>query len=256
MNNQGWIKLDRKILDCWIWVEPEPFSKRDAWIDLLLLANHKDAKTTFDGKLITVKRGQRLTSVRSLGERWMWGKTKVLNFLRLLESDKMIVRQADSRKTLITIVNYDKFQGSDIDSETLTRQSQDSHETVTGQSPSTNKNDKNDKNEKNNNKIRAREEEPEAPVELIPLSDGSGWRPTMSEYEEYGRLFPDVDIDAEFRSMRAWCLANSKKTRNGIRRFVNSWLTRAQDSPKKKLKKGGTQSVDDYMLAVIRGEAI
>ena len=75
--------------------------------------------------------------------------------------------------------------------------------------------------------------EEEAPVELIPLSDNSGWRPTMSEYEEFERLYPDVDLEQEFRKMRGWCLSNTRKTRKGIKRFVNNWLSRAQDRTSK-----------------------
>lgn len=97
--------------------------------------------------------------------------------------------------------------------------------------------------------------EEEADVELIPLSDGSGWRPTISEYKEYERLFPDVDIDKEFRKMRAWSLSNSKKTKRGIKRFVTGWLSRAQDRPSGKTKgKTGSDSGRDYLMAVAMGE--
>lgn len=97
--------------------------------------------------------------------------------------------------------------------------------------------------------------EEEAPVELIPLSDGSGWRPTLSEYNEYERLFPDVDIDKEFRKMRAWSLSNTKKTKRGIKRFVTGWLSRAQDRPSGKVKgKTGSDSGRDYLMAVAMGE--
>ena len=58
----GWIKLHRKIQECFIWgdEEDEPFDRRSAWIDLLLLANHADKRTVFDGKAITVKKGQKI----------------------------------------------------------------------------------------------------------------------------------------------------------------------------------------------------
>ena len=116
----------------------------------MLLANHEDKEIIFDNHKTTVKRGQYLCSVRKLSSRWHWGKTKTLNFLRLLEEFERIERKADSRRTLITIIKYDVYQNSDTDYETVTRQSRDSHETVTRQSPSTNKNIKNDKNDKNN----------------------------------------------------------------------------------------------------------
>ena len=41
-HGKGYIKLYRGLQDCWIWQDKEPFTKRDAWIDLLLSANHAD----------------------------------------------------------------------------------------------------------------------------------------------------------------------------------------------------------------------
>lgn len=72
---------------------------------------------------------------------------------------------------------------------------------------------------------------PEANVEAIPLNDGTEWRPTFDECEEFKRLFPAVDIEEEFRKMRAWCLGNraNLKTRRGVKRFVTGWLSRTQD---------------------------
>ena len=134
----GWIKIHRQIQNCLIW-DDKPFNMASAWIDLLLLANHEDKETIFDKKPILVKRGQRITSVRELSARWGWGKDKTLRFLRLLESEKMIVKDSDSRKTLLTIVNYGIYQDCENENETVIR-------TLTGQSQATNKNDKNDKN--------------------------------------------------------------------------------------------------------------
>ena len=73
--------------------------------------------------------------------------------------------------------------------------------------------------------------EPEADVAALLLNDGSEWRPTEVLFAEYVRLYPKVDVKQQFNEMRAWCLSNRKKlkTRRGITRFVNSWLSREQD---------------------------
>lgn len=78
---------------------------------------------------------------------------------------------------------------------------------------------------------RQQSEEPFADVEAIPLNDGSEWRPTVSQYEEYCRLYPNVDISQAFRNMRGWCNDNPtrRKTPAGIRRFVGSWLSKEQN---------------------------
>lgn len=148
MANVGWISIHRKIRDCVIWDTDEPFTRRDAWIDLLLLANHNDKDIIFDGKKITIKKGQYLTSVRKLAKEWHWGNAKTLAYLRLLEECEMITRHADSRRTLITIVNYGIYQDENIDNRNSNGTVTD---TVAERRPTTN-NNKNNENNDNNNK--------------------------------------------------------------------------------------------------------
>lgn len=87
--------------------------------------------------------------------------------------------------------------------------------------------------ESNTNNKRG-DETPLADVEPITLNDGTEWRCPLADYEEYRRLYPAVDIDNAFREMRAWCNSNpsKRKTYRGIKRFVNGWLSRQQDSGK------------------------
>lgn len=75
MASKGWIKLHRKIQQNFLWDE-KPFSKAQAWIDMLLIANHEDGK---------VYRSQRW-----LAKRWGWSHTKVRRFLNKLEDEGMI----------------------------------------------------------------------------------------------------------------------------------------------------------------------
>ena len=81
---KGWISIHRKIEDCQIWLGNEPYDRRSAWISILLMANHEDKDILFDGQMVTVKRGQFITSVRHLGQKWMWSKDRTLRYLRLL----------------------------------------------------------------------------------------------------------------------------------------------------------------------------
>ena len=109
--NKGWICLHRSIQDSAIWDNEEPFDKRSAWIDLLLSVNHEDRDIMFDSHVRSVKRGQMVTSVRKLSERWCWSEKRTLKFLRLLEEAKMISKISDNRATLLTVLNYAKYQG-------------------------------------------------------------------------------------------------------------------------------------------------
>lgn len=110
----GWISLHRSIQKHWLFEEKRKFSRFEAWIDILLMVNHTDNKIMHDGDLITVKRGQRITSLRQLGERWSWSITKVDKYLKTLESDGMLVVKKDTKKTVLTVVNYDDYQDGDF----------------------------------------------------------------------------------------------------------------------------------------------
>ena len=109
---EGWNKIYRSIQEHWLWT-CEPFSRGQAWIDLLLMANHKEAKIMVNGNLEVVERGQRITSITKLSDRWKWSTKKVTHFLDQLVKDKMIEYISDSSKTVVTIVNYDKYQGKE-----------------------------------------------------------------------------------------------------------------------------------------------
>lgn len=111
MSGKGYIRLHRQIQDCWIW--EDKFSKGQAWVDLLLYANHRDKKVPFKKEIVTVKRGQFLTSIRKLADRWGWHRNTVSNFLKLLEKDNMVCVDVSTSYTLITIVNYDVYQYSE-----------------------------------------------------------------------------------------------------------------------------------------------
>ena len=75
------------------------------------------------------------------------------------------------------------------------------------------------------------QEHESAPVITLPLNDGSEFGILQEDVEEYASLYPAVDVLQELRAMRGWCLSNEtkRKTRSGVRRFINSWMARAQD---------------------------
>ena len=133
----GWIKLHRDIQEHWIYPDRE-FTKYEAWIDLLMMVNHKDSKTMIGKEIVEVKRGQKITSIRKLCSRWGWSNTKVKTFLKLLEDDGMIKVKSDTKKTLITVVNYGVYQDNDMQKTTGGRQKNDGETTQ----KHTNKNDK------------------------------------------------------------------------------------------------------------------
>lgn len=110
MKKQGFLPIKREIQDHWIWKVAEPFDKRSAWIDLIMMANYQDSKLVINNDLVDVPRGSRITSIKQLSEKWLWSRTKVKNFLELLQKDNMIEFKSTQKKTYYTIVNYKAHQ--------------------------------------------------------------------------------------------------------------------------------------------------
>ena len=108
MSNNGWIKLHRQIRDNWIWEDAEMLR---AWLDILLMVNHEDKKIYFNGKLITIKRGEKLTSILKLSDRWGWSRNRVRHFLDLLEGDGMCTTIRTTNGTTLKVSNYKEYQG-------------------------------------------------------------------------------------------------------------------------------------------------
>lgn len=112
MSNNGWICLHRDIQTHWLFNFDEP-DKFMAWCDLLMSANHEDRKFMIKGRLIECKRGQVCMSQVTLQKRWKMSQNKVKRLLVLLKNDAMIDFETNDLTTIITICNYNKFQGNE-----------------------------------------------------------------------------------------------------------------------------------------------
>lgn len=68
----------------------------------------------------------------------------------------------------------------------------------------------------------------------LTLNDKSLYDVTQNDFNEYEELYPNVDVMQELRKMKGWLNANptKRKTKRGIKRFINNWLSREQDKPK------------------------
>lgn len=93
------------------------------------------------GNRVDVKRGQLGWSILSLSKRWRWDHGTIKRYLNFLVGEGMIAYKCDSRTTLITISNYNKWQdNTTADATTETKQKQNRSDTYN--------NVKNVKNEK------------------------------------------------------------------------------------------------------------
>ena len=127
--NQGWIYLHRKLCENWLW-KHKPFSYGQAWIDLLLKANHIANYVWVRDIQIKLERGQIGWSEQRLSHEWGWSRSRVRTFLKRLKTEHQIEQQKNNITTVITILNYDRYQKSDSKS--------DSSRTAAGQQQDTN----------------------------------------------------------------------------------------------------------------------
>ena len=64
------------------------------------------------------------------------------------------------------------------------------------------------------------------------LNDGSQFTPEDADLSNWRSAYPGLDVDGEIQRMSVWLGANpaKRKTKSGIRRFVVSWLNRANET--------------------------
>lgn len=126
-----YIPISRRLFEHHLWCEERIFSRFEAWLDILQSARFEDTKQLIGNRLIEVKRGQMLVSLRYLASRWQWSTKKVGAFLELLIQDGMIKKETpkETGQTVITICNYDKYNAQTSQEETPRKQEGNTLET-------------------------------------------------------------------------------------------------------------------------------
>ncbi len=141
----GWIKLNRSLMQHDLWLK-ETFTKGQAWVDILLMAQYEPGEQVVAGLLIEIDRGEISTSEAALSLRWGWSRGKVKRFINELEMNRMVKQKRTPLGLLLKVVNYDVFQavksadGHQTDTKTDTKRTQNGHL----------QEEKNYKNDKNN----------------------------------------------------------------------------------------------------------
>ena len=122
--SKGWISLHRKILDNPILTRSRTYSRCEAFVYMLLRANHKENKVVIGNQLIKVKKGSFITSQKQLMIEFNWGTSRLRSFLELLREDKMIEVKSNAISTHITINNYSELQGLQTDTKLKPKRNQ------------------------------------------------------------------------------------------------------------------------------------
>lgn len=105
----NYFKLYRSLLSDDLWLK-EPFTRGQAWVDLIGLANFERKEKFFRGELQIVKRGEIVASIKFFENRWKWSRNKVYHYFAQLEALQMVQVKSTTKGTSITIENYGIYQ--------------------------------------------------------------------------------------------------------------------------------------------------
>ena len=221
---QGYIKLDRRILEWRYHDYPNMFG---FWILLLLKANWKPAY--FKG--ILVPRGSLITSARNLAKESYLSVNTVRRLLKLLEEEHQITRTVTQSWTQINIVNYSKFQDFEEVDDTLYDTQFDTPTDTLAAHNRINKEYKEYKKYINTCPEQTSiASEPTTGLPPLILKDGSRFHISENHLNEFVDAYPGVDVRDQIMKMSQWLKTNptKRKTKNGIMRFINSWIARSE----------------------------
>lgn len=206
MENNGWIKLHRKLLNSRVF-QNEGLLK--VWVWCLLKATHEE-------QWVSIKTGKGKTEIWVPVGSFIFGRLYAGKELKMkpstawdrilkLQRLEIIVVKSDTLCSLISITNWIGYQGEQIKG--------DSHPTAIRQPSDTYKNDKN----KNTNTINT--------------FNCDFFSVDLKHSEQYKKTYPGVNLEQEYEKMVAWLISNpqKQKTARGYYRFINNWLSNAFD---------------------------
>lgn len=102
----------------------EPMSEREAFLWLISKAAFRDRDFDINGKTVHLKRGQCAGSLRYLASVFKWSEGRVRRYLKRLKTRQMIDTPIDAARdaglTVITLCNYEKYQGGAASRDTST----------------------------------------------------------------------------------------------------------------------------------------
>lgn len=249
---EGWIKIHRKILE-------NPIICKDSdylavWIYLLLNATHKEIPALFKGKKIILQKGQLITGRKSMSNQLKISESKIYRIINDFKSEQQIEQQTSNQNSLISILNWDKYQQIEQQNE----QQMNNERTTDEQPVNTNKNVKNDKKVKNErNNIPASEVETSSAdtakanrkhkygeYQNVLLKDEE-LQTLKREYENWEELIKHLDEYIEMKGYKAkshylcikkWVVdaVSKKEPKEQKNSALDNWLKKMEEKEAKK----------------------
>ena len=261
----GYIKIHRQLLE-WEWYGDTNTMR--VFLHLLLSANWKNGM--FKG--VEIPRGNLVTSLSKLSQALRLTERQIRTAIEHLKKSGTIAVTTYSKFSVIEVLNYDLYQDNDSQSDRQ-NDSQEVSQTTGYRSDNASvkcqSNDRQTTTIEEYKKVRSKEvkkkEEkillntcPEPVAIALPLTGDEEHQVTQKQVDQFADLYPAVDIMQELRNMKGWLISNParRKTKSGINRFINNWLSKAQNQsrgnqptmPKKQ------ESMNPFLEMLERGE--
>lgn len=132
--NRGYVKIWRKIEDSGIIGNADLCQML---MYLMLKATHKDRKITVGTKVITLKPGQYFTGRKQLSSALGSTEQRIRTCLKSLEKCEIINQQSTSYGSIISLINWDKYQCDQPAINQQTNQQSTNNQPTTNQQPTT-----------------------------------------------------------------------------------------------------------------------
>lgn len=210
-----------------IWTHPEfapcEFSEREAFLWLVSEASWKDRTIRAGRVVVDLQRGQLCASIRFMAEAWQWSKSRVDRFLKRLENRDMLRTESGTGQLVITLCNYDEYQGQ-----------RDTSGTQAGQSAGHERDTSGTNYKKDEIRIKKEEEgffgadAPKAKRRKPEVELPEGWVPNdknITDARERG--FSAQEIDHEADRFRDYHAAKGSRFRDWDAAW-RSWLNNAR----------------------------
>lgn len=234
---RGYVKLWRKTLDSGLLQHP---TACQLFFYLLLKATHRTHRRAVSGMIFDLQPGDVIYGRKKAAEELGVSEQSLRTAAKLLEKLEIITSRSTNKCTVISFINWDKYQDDQPAPNQQTNQHLTSNQPAPNQHLTTNKNERMKEYKKNTDASHlvrssaAADSTPppeEPPVITLPLNTGAEHPVPQAVVDEWKALYPAVDVEQQLRNIRGWLLSNPtrRKTQKGIRRFVTGWLAREQN---------------------------
>ena len=226
----GWIKLWRYLFTKPIWINSTP-EQKTILITLMGMVNYESNQWEWEGRKFDLVPGQVITSIAKIQQRAGKGisqqnvRSSIARFGKL----EFLTNESTNAGRLITINNWDIYQGDDpninkVINKWTTSRTQAEHKPLTS--------DLTPIKEKNKN-IKKKDKEKNIQLSVV-LRDNSYFHLREEKIASYQLTYPNINVRSEILKIIQWNEDNptKRKTRAGLPRHINAWLSGAQGKTK------------------------